>query len=136
MIVDTSALAAIVFDEASAATLIDALLDETAMLPAPALTEFQRVASLRGPGFAEIASDLMARLFATGLDVIAYDRGHAAVAALAGDRYGKGNGRGGKLNLLDLMVYAVAKERDEALLFTGRDFAATDVRVHRASRIG
>ena len=135
MIVDTSALAAIVFDKPGASTLIDALLEETALLPAPALTEFQRVAALRGAGFAEIASDLMVRLFATGLDVIAYDRRHAAVAAVAGERYGKGNGRGGKLNLLDLIVYAVAQERDDALLFTGRDFAATDVRVHRACRI-
>ena len=37
------------------------------------------------------------------------------------------------LSLLDLMVYAVAKERGEALLFTGRDFMTTDVVVHPAS---
>ena len=136
MIVDTSALAAIAFDEEGAASLLEAMIEEPASLPAPALTEFERVASLGGPGFSAIASELIERLIAAGLDIIAYDRGHAQFAAVANARYGKGNGRSGQLNLLDLMVYAVAKERDEPLLFTGRDFTITDIAVHPASRIG
>ncbi len=135
MIVDPSALAAIIFDEEGGEHLLNALLDEQAGIPAPALTEFDRVASLRGPGFSQIASELLDQLFAAGLDVIAYDRGHAEIAVVANARYGKGNGAGGQLNLLDLMVYAVAKARDEPLLFTGRDFATTDITVHPASRI-
>ena len=135
MIVDTSALAAIAFDEEGAASLLEAMIDEPASLPAPALTEFERVASLRGPGFSAIASELIERLIAAGLDIIAYDRGHTQFAAVANTRYGKGNRRGGQLNLFDLMVYAVAKERDEPLLFTGRDFTTTDIAVHPASRI-
>lgn len=41
---------------------------------------------------------------------------------------------GGVLNLLDLMVYAAAKDRDEPVLCTGRDYAFTDVGIHPASR--
>ena len=39
------------------------------------------------------------------------------------------------LNLLDLMVYAVAKERGEPPLCTGNDFATTDLVMHPASRL-
>lgn len=135
MIVDTSALAAIAFEERGADGLVDALLNERGLLPAPAQTEFQRVAALRGAGFEAIASDLLAKLEQAGLEVVPYDRAHAVIAAAAHAAYGKGNGRGGPLNLLDLMVYAVAKDRNLPLLFTGRDFVATDVLVHPASRI-
>ncbi len=134
MIVDTSALAAIAFEERGADALLDALLSERALLPAPAQTEFQRVAALRGAGFDAIAADLLATLETAGLEVIPYDRTHAAIAARAHAAYGKGNGVGGLLNLLDLMVYAVAKDRRMPILFTGRDFSSTDAAVHPASR--
>jgi ribonuclease VapC len=134
VIVDTSALAAILFEERGADALLDALLSEPSMLPAPAQTEFQRVAALRGAGFDEIAADLLDKLENAGLEVIPYDRTHAAIAARAQTKYGKGNGLGGILNLLDLMVYAVAKDRNMPVLFTGRDFTTTDVKVHPASR--
>src|SRR3546814_319382 len=65
---------------------------------------------------------------------LAFTADHAQIAIEAEPRYGSGNGNGGPLNLLDLMVYAVAKERGEPLLCTGKDFAATDVILHEASR--
>lgn len=79
------------------------------------------------------------RLTNLGMFTLPWDAKHVAIAATAqplyGNGNGNGNGRGGKLNFLDLMVYAVAKERGEPLLFTGRDFATTDVEVHPASRL-
>lgn len=134
MIVDTSALAAIAFEERGSDVLLDALLSERCLLPAPAQTEFQRVAALRGVGFDDIAADLLDTLENAGLEVIPYDRTHATIAARAHAKYGKGNGIGGLLNLLDLMVYAVAKDRGMPILFTGRDFTSTDVAVHPSSR--
>lgn len=60
-----------------------------------------------------------------------------ALAAVAGnERYGTGNGRGGKLNLLDLMVYGAAIETGLPILCTGKDFASTDALNHHASRVG
>jgi ribonuclease VapC len=134
LIVDTSALAAVAFGEPGSDALLDALLNERGLLPAPAQTEFQRVAALRGAGFDDIAADLLGTLQRAGLEIIPYNGTHAAIAARAQEKYGKGNGRGGVLNLLDLMVYAVAKEREMPILCTGRDFTTTDVAVHPASR--
>jgi len=52
------------------------------------------------------------------------------VAQLAFDafrRYGKGQGYPAWLNIIDCAVYALAKMRDESLLFKGSDFERTDV---------
>jgi ribonuclease VapC len=60
----------------------------------------------------------------------AQDRGlteaHAALARAAFDRYGKGRHAAG-LNFGDRMAYAVAKAEGRALMFTGGDFAQTNV---------
>ena len=40
----------------------------------------------------------------------------------------------GTLNLLDLMVYAVAKRTERPILCTGKDFTTTDADIHPASR--
>ena len=45
-----------------------------------------------------------------------------------------GNSKGVKLDLLDLMVYAVAGRTGPQILCTGRDFASTDADIHPASR--
>lgn len=42
-------------------------------------------------------------------------------------RYGKGSGHGARLNFGDCFAYALARYRDEPLLFIGNDFALTDV---------
>ena len=135
MIVDTSALIAILNEEEGHETLFNALLNEPAFLPAPARLEFSTVARNARFKFAEKIESFLNELTESGMETLAWDARHASIAAEAQRRYGKGNGRGGVLNLLDLMVYAVAKERGEALLFTGRDFTTTDVVVHPASRV-
>lgn len=134
MIVDTSALIAVLIEEDGHEAILDALLAERAVLPAPVMLEFLSVA--RGSRFnlEDRPDALLLRLTRIGIQTLAWSASHASVAEEAQRLYGKGNGRGGKLNLLDLMIYAVAKERGEPLLFTGRDFTTTDVLVHPASR--
>lgn len=134
MIADTSALIAILTGEQGADALLDALEAEPAVLPAPARVEFLRVASGSRLQLAIPAEKLLAEWEGGGLTTIPFDARHAEIASEANARYGSGNGRGGALNLLDLMVYAVAKERGEPLLRTGKDFAATDLELHAASR--
>ena len=134
MIVDTSALIAVLTGEDGAARLLDAIESEPALLPAPARVEFLRVASGARLQLGAIAADLLAEWEVGGLTTIPFDAEHARIAAQANGRYGKGMGKGGALNLLDLMVYAVAKERGEPLLCTGKDFAATDLELHAANR--
>jgi len=50
---------------------------------------------------------------------------HTALAAFS--RYGKGRGHPAELNLGDCFAYALAKEREEPLLFKGEDFPKTDI---------
>ena len=134
MIVDTSALVAVLVREPGHEPLLAALLEDPAILPAPARLEFLTVARGERFGLGAQAEALLDRLGLLGLETLAWTADHAAVAAAAQIVHGKGNGRGGTLNLLDLMVYAVAISRGEPLLFTGRDFVATEVQIHPASR--
>ena len=134
MIVDTSALVAILADEPGRAQMLLALADEPAVIPAPVCVEFMRVASASRHRQRDQAGHLLARLVTYGCDVLAFSADHAAIATAAEPIYGSGNATGGLLNLLDLMVYAVAKARDEPVLCTGKDFGATDIAIHPASR--
>ena len=134
MIVDTSALVAILIQESGWEALRAAVADEPARLPAPARVEFLRVASGERFGLGDYAEGLLNEWESMGLEVVPFNEVHARLAAQANAEYGKGLRTGGKLNLLDLMVYAVAKESGEPLLCTGKDFAATDLALHAASR--
>lgn len=134
MIVDTSALVAILIREPGWEAMRAALVDETARLPAPALVEFVRVAASERLGLAQPARALIDAAQATGLEIVAFTAAHAALATTANARFGAGQRQGGKLNVLDLMVYAVARDYAEPVLCTGSDFAATDIALHPASR--
>lgn len=132
MIVDTSALVAILKQEEGFEALRDAIGLEGGNLPSPAEVEFAMVAA--GAAIAERGMELLDAAREFGLQTVAFSSTHAAIATAAYPSYGKGNGIGGSLNVLDLMVYAVAKEREEPLLCTGKDFASTDIELHTASR--
>lgn len=134
MIVDTSALVAILLREPGAEPLLDAIIQTGGLLPSPARVEFLRVASGARVGLGSEALMLLDHFERLGLDTISFTATHAQIASDANLRFGKG--MGGVLNLLDLMVYAVAKERNEPLLCTGHDFATTDLAIHSASRTG
>lgn len=134
MIVDTSALMAVSLKEPGYDRLLDALLDEPSLLPAPALVEFRRVIWKRGFDVRRDGEALLQELFAGPLRVEGFGDEDARIAGDANPRYGKGNRRGGALNLLDLMVYAVAKRTGLPILCTGRDFSGTDADLHSASR--
>lgn len=134
MIIDTSALIAVLTGEEGSDILVEAIVKERGGVPAPALAEFVRVASNQRFGLRSEAEDLLAKFEHHGCVTLPFTKDHASIAIEAEARYGSGNGNGGTLNLLDLMVYAVASERGEPLLCTGKDFAATDLALHAASR--
>lgn len=134
MIIDTSALVAVLADEPESDSILAAMADEEGVIPAPVCVEFFRVANGVRHGKGDKAKQLLADLEEYGCSVVPFSELHAQIANEAEPLYGSGNGNGGPLNLLDLMVYAVAKERDEPLLCTGKDFAATDIILHAASR--
>ena len=135
MIVDTSALVAVALAEPNWEQLLAAVVRERCAVPVPVLIELRLATASRRDEVVALAARLIDRLDERGAEFVEFRRDHAALAHVARDLYGKGNGRGGLLNFGDLMVYAVAKQRGEAVLCTGRDFASTDIAIHPASRI-
>jgi ribonuclease VapC len=126
MIVDTSALLAILFGEEDARPLAEAIGRAAAKrLSAASYVELAMVAlSRRGTTLGEVD----AQLAAWGIEVVAVTPSEARLAAHAFARYGRGR-HPARLNFGDCFAYALAKERGEPLLFKGDDFARTDVAV-------
>ena len=130
-VVDTSVLVAMAKGEPGYRELRTVFANEIAALPTPALVEFHRVMAPAGNRPDANALMLIEDL---GLHVMPFGVQAAHAAVIANELYGSGNGRGGLLNMLDLMVYAVAKVEGLPILCTGKDFAATDAVLHPASR--
>ncbi len=134
MIVDTSALVAVSYREAGHEALLDAMLKEQSIIPAPVLVEYRIVTSGDGNAMDDDASRLLEEILARNASIVSFSPADADAACGAIERYGRGNGRGGRLNLLDLMVYGMAKRTGRPILCTGRDFASTDIAIHPSSR--
>jgi ribonuclease VapC len=121
--VDTSALMAIVLDEAAAPACIAALEAETdVLISAGTLAESLIVAAHRN------VSDEMVRIIdGLGFDVVGVTHASAQRIAEAYARWGKGV-HPAALNFGDCFAYEVAKEHACRLLYVGDDFAKTDVK--------
>lgn len=126
MVIDTSALIAILFDEPEAARLIDAILSsERRWVAAPTAVEATAVARARRGPSAVVALEALHRELR--LDVVGMSPEAGRIAADAYLRYGKGVGEPPVLNYGDCLAYGVAMEAGEELLYKGEDFGRTDI---------
>jgi len=126
MLLDTSALLALLFAEPEAPALVRAIAkDPIRLVGAPTLVEAAAVMRARkGPG-GEVALDaLLERL---EIRVVEMTPTAAKLSRLGYARFGKGVGDPAVLNFGDCLAYGVAMATAEPLLFKGPDFAATDV---------
>lgn len=128
MVIDTSALVAILFGEPDASRLVDSIAaDTTRLLGAPTLVEASAVMLARKGRQGEIALDaLISRL---AIEVVPMTPDAAALARSAYARFGRGVGSPGVLNYGDCLTYGIAMTLREPVLFTGEDFSRTDVPV-------
>ena len=125
MIVDTSALLAVIFGEPDAEGYLRTMASADALAASTAtLTEALIVAEVRQGR--EAAADLAALLDELEVEIVSLDEAQSELAAAAWRRFGKGR-HPAALNFGDTFSYALAAVRGEPLLFKGRDFAATDV---------
>lgn len=126
MIVDTSALAAIIFEEEGHFDLVEriATSDPPAAVPATVLAELGLVL------IARLGIDprpLLGRMIEQfGMEVIPLGPYHWASAAGASVRFGRGR-HPAALNFGDCLTYATADLAGETLLFVGDHFALTDI---------
>ncbi|WP_279482682.1 type II toxin-antitoxin system VapC family toxin [Aureimonas sp. SK2] len=127
IVVDTSALFAILDGEPEAADLLGAAVQaERVFLSAASHVELQ-ILTLRRLG-PEGLKRLAAILTNLRVGVVPFDRTQADIALLCAERFGRGSGHAAKLNLGDCFSYALARSLDAPLLFKGDDFVHTDVR--------
>lgn len=122
IVVDTSALMAVVLDEDLADACSDVLAREEAVLiSAGTFAETLIVAGRRNVGA------VMATLInGLGCQIIPVTKADAEMVADAYAVWGKGVHPAG-LNYGDCFAYALARDRNCPLLFVGSDFSQTDV---------
>lgn len=126
MVVDSSALVAMLLGEPESDAMVRAISqDSIRLVGAPTLVEASAVmVAKKGPG-GDVALDaLIERL---GIETVEMSPTAAKIARLAYARYGRGVGDPGVLNFGDCLAYGVATAEREPLLFKGDDFSRTDV---------
>jgi ribonuclease VapC len=126
VVLDTSALVAILLGEPDSARMVRAVgRAPTRLVGAPTLVEAVAVMMARKGSGGEIALDAL--LHRLGVTVVDMTPDAARLARLAYARFGKGVGSPGVLNFGDCLAYGVATAARDPLLFKGDDFARTDV---------
>ena len=125
MVVDSSALIAILLDEPEAAAFVGLLLRGSPLVSAGTLVELAAIGTRRFRGRLDAQIDALLPTFA--LSVVAVSPEHAGIARAAYRRYGIGTGHPARLHYGDCFSYALAKATGEPLLFKGDDFAETDI---------
>jgi ribonuclease VapC len=126
MVLDTSALVALLLDEPEAEDFRAAVEEDTMRLVSAAtLLETALVIEARKgePGGRELDT----LIDKAEVVVVPVDAEHVSEARRAYRLFGKGRHAAG-LNFGDLFAYALARTAGEPLLFKGDDFAKTDIR--------
>lgn len=125
MVIDTSALVAMLTDEPGAPDFEAAVeVDPVRLMSTASYLEAAIVIETR---FGESGGrELDLWLHRAGVNLVAVDADQADAARAAYRRFGKGRHRAG-LNFGACFAYALAKTSGQPLLFKGDDFAHTDI---------
>jgi ribonuclease VapC len=129
IVVDASAIVAMLTREPDADTLVSALAaaGRAETTPVAFYEAVLGVSRKRQWSIAEAETHVRDFLSAAGVAVqsIQPETAHVALEAFA--RYGKGRGHPARLNLGDCFIYAQAKVGGASLLYKGQDFSKTDI---------
>lgn len=126
MIVDASAILAILFDEPEGQQMEDALIAAKArpvISPVNFLEAAVRVDQFGSDAKSRKLDDLIESL---AIEITTVTPEQARLAREAYQTFGKGNHKA-KLNLGDCFAYALSKARRQPLLFKGDNFRMTDI---------
>ena len=125
MVIDTSALIAILLNETETEAFAKAIAaDPKRLISAFNLLEAAIVIETKKGEAGGIELDLL--LHRARMEIVAISAEQVELARTAWRLYGKGNHSAG-LNIGDCCAYALAKYSGEPLLFKGGDFALTDI---------
>lgn len=127
MVIDTSALIAILLKEAETEKFARALIhDSKRLLSAFSALETSIVIEVRKGESGSLA--LAQLLYRAKIEIVEMNKQQMQLALEAWRKFGKGH-HPAKLNLGDCCSYALAKYSGEPLLFKGNDFSQTDIKV-------
>jgi|SRR5580700_130696 ribonuclease VapC len=125
MVIDTSAIIAVLLNESTAMRIAQAIeAGSPRLLSVANLLETSIVIESRKGEAGSRELDLF--VYRASIEPIAVDPDQMEIARLAWRRFGKGRHPAG-LNYGDCFAYALAKSRDLPLLFQGDDFSQTDI---------
>jgi ribonuclease VapC len=131
IVIDSSAVVAILFGEPLAAALLARLAadPDRVMSVASYLETGTVLAGRRHSERLRAIDDLDRFLDEAGIALAPVDVVQARLALRARIQFGRGMGHGGVLNYGDAFSYALARSRAAPLLFVGDDFDTTDISV-------
>ena len=124
MVIDTSALLAILFEEPEQA-LYAAAIDGGSPRLLSSINAFEASVVVESRKGVHGGRELDLLLHRARVDIVPFTRDHFELARKAWRNYGKGNHPAG-LNLADCCAYALTKSSGEPLLFKGQGFSLTD----------
>lgn len=125
MVIDTSAIVAIFFNEPDAASYRSRIADDSIRLISAA-TLLEAAIVLEGRFGEAGGAELDLWLHKTEIEVVAVTAEHSDQARRAWRRYGKGR-HPASLTYGDCFSYALATLSGEPLLYKGNDFIQTDI---------
>jgi ribonuclease VapC len=125
MIVDSSAILAIAFQEPEAARFVSAIIN-AAERHISAVNWLETMMVVESRWGVEAADDALLMMGQLGVQPLPFDGVHMQEAHEAWRSYGKGR-HPAALNLGDCCAYAASKIEGQPLLFKGNDFERTDV---------
>lgn len=125
MIVDSSALVAVVDREPEHETFLQLILDTSSRLSVANWLETCLLLDRRSPAHGRRLDELVDTL---GIEIVPVSAEQGGVAREAHRRFGRGSGSPARLNYGDCFAYALALTTGEPLLFKGDDFTHTDLR--------
>jgi ribonuclease VapC len=127
MIVDSSAVVALMKLESDSRQIVEALFSsDSALMSAGTYVEAGIVVDrLRDPRSSR-QFDLLLR--EANVEIVPVSAEQARIAREAYRDFGKGSGHPAGLNFGDCFAYALARERNEPLLYKGDDFVHTDIK--------
>lgn len=125
MVIDTSALIAILLAEPEAEAFARALASDPRRLVS-AVSAFEAAIVIRARKGPAGVRELDLLIHSAGMSIVSFDEEQVQIARTAYEKYGKG-GHPAALNLGDCSSYALARTSGEPLLCKGDDFPQTDI---------
>lgn len=127
MIIDTSALIAILRGEPDAEQISQALENAQATGRMSSATYLETCLVIDASKDPVLSRNLDRLIEIAQIEIVAFTPDHARLARQAYIDFGKGSGHPAQLNFGDCFAYALARALDEPILFKGSDFGQTDL---------